>query len=44
MTALGLLGDPDGVALSFRRCRAALAEIGLEPSRATIEAANALRR
>jgi len=44
MTALGLLGDSDGVALSFRRCCIALAEIGLEPSRTTVELANSMRR
>lgn len=44
MTGLGLMGDLDGVTLAYRRCRAALAEIGLEPSRATVEMANTLRR
>ncbi len=44
MRALGLLGDLDGVAAVYRACRDALSEIGLEPSRATVELARTFRR
>lgn len=43
MQALAMLGDADGVLAAFRRCHAALAEIGLEPSRTTVDLARALR-
>jgi DNA-binding SARP family transcriptional activator len=43
MQALAMLGDSDGVLVAFRRCRAALAELDLEPSRATIDLVRALR-
>jgi DNA-binding SARP family transcriptional activator len=43
MKALGMLGDADGVADAYRRCRAALAEVDLEPSPATLELARQLR-
>jgi DNA-binding SARP family transcriptional activator len=44
MRALGLLGDYDGVLSAYAACASALAEIGIEPSRATTELANSLRR
>jgi DNA-binding SARP family transcriptional activator len=44
MRAFGLLGDYDGVLAAFGDCRRALAEIGLEPSAATAELAERLRR
>jgi len=44
MRALGLLGDYDGVTTAYVACASALAEIGLEPSRATSELARSLRR
>jgi DNA-binding SARP family transcriptional activator len=43
MQALAMLGDSDGVLVAFRRCRAALAELDLEPSRATMDLVRALR-
>jgi DNA-binding SARP family transcriptional activator len=43
MRTLSLLGDGDGVLGAYRACRDALAEIGLEPSRATTELARTLR-
>jgi two-component SAPR family response regulator len=44
MSALAMLGDVDGVGTTYARCRAALAEIGLEPSATTTELAGTLRR
>ena len=44
MCTLDLLGDVDGVTAAYAGCVRALADIGLEPSQATIELARALRR
>lgn len=43
MRALSLLGDRDGVLDTYRRCAAALATIGFEPSRQTKELVARLR-
>ena len=43
MKALSLLGDHDGMVDSYRACRAAFGEAGLEPSRGTRELAQRLR-
>lgn len=43
MQVVGMLGDGDGVVDALRRCRAALAEVDLEPSSVTLDLARRLR-
>jgi thioredoxin-like negative regulator of GroEL len=44
MRAHSMLGNDDGVVVAFRNLCEVLAEIGLEPSRTTVELARVLRR
>jgi DNA-binding SARP family transcriptional activator len=44
MQVHSMLGNDDGVLAAYTECRAHLAEIGLEPARATVELARRLRR